>query len=72
MINCVHFFQACRIPKLDVNAPAVTKFFSRPRPLTCHLAEKNWAYVDGGKFYISDEAVRLAIPTILCIFFLIL
>uniref|UniRef100_A0A914W1I4 DUF229 domain containing protein n=1 Tax=Plectus sambesii TaxID=2011161 RepID=A0A914W1I4_9BILA len=54
--------QTCRIPKLDVNDPVVIKFFSKPPPLTCYRAEKNWAFVEDGRFYISDAAIRVHGP----------
>uniref|UniRef100_A0A914WNZ1 Uncharacterized protein n=1 Tax=Plectus sambesii TaxID=2011161 RepID=A0A914WNZ1_9BILA len=51
--------QLCQIPKLDVNAPTIVKHLETPDPLTCHLTEKNWAFVENGRFYIADEAVRV-------------
>uniref|UniRef100_A0A914XIT3 Uncharacterized protein n=1 Tax=Plectus sambesii TaxID=2011161 RepID=A0A914XIT3_9BILA len=51
--------QICRIPQLDVNAPVIVKLLNTPKPLTCNQTEKNWAFVENGRFYIADEAVRI-------------
>uniref|UniRef100_A0A914VUB8 DUF229 domain containing protein n=1 Tax=Plectus sambesii TaxID=2011161 RepID=A0A914VUB8_9BILA len=50
--------QICRIPKLDINAPAIIKFLHTPKLLNCNQTETNWAFIENGRFYIADEAVR--------------
>ncbi|EYB84590.1 hypothetical protein Y032_0314g2247 [Ancylostoma ceylanicum] len=38
--------QKCRIPKLDMDAPELKKFFFKEKPLDCDKNPLNWLYLD--------------------------
>ena len=53
---CVHCFQICAHPTLELWSPSIEKIFPRHKPLVCS-SETNWISVHQGRFTISPNAL---------------